>query len=97
MKPKRVTIRGRTWTLRWNTPTLRRQALAGYCLGDPKREIHVDARTDDSLGTLIHETLHASCPYLEEDEVRQIEADITAVLAAIGVSMKLAVSPRNES
>jgi hypothetical protein len=49
--------------------------------------------TIDEISTLIHETLHAACPYMAEEAVVQLEADIVSVLTAAGVRLSKAYPP----
>lgn len=79
-------IRDRLWTIELGAKLP--DDRVGECDWNT-RTIRVDGVLDAAgvVATLIHETLHASCDFLAEDAVGQIEADIVAVLQAAGVRL----------
>ena len=94
VRPHKVTIRGQPWTLRRTRRGLGStnrfpKGLYGYC-DHTNKEIRVIPEEDfktsqEELDTIIHETLHALFPDLDEEVVTQSGSELAAILVAAGV------------
>lgn len=96
MKDAKVRIRGKFWKIRFQVPLkLNNKRVRGYC-DNEAREIYYDGG-DDSIFTLIHETLHACLWDLDEVAVVETEEAIQQVLMKTGVLEKINDTTRDSS
>lgn len=79
MMIKNHIFRKKHWKIR-NQDVLKPGYL-GLCVYH-KDTIHIpiEGDTRDELDVIIHESLHAACPYLNEDEVNETATDIAKLL-----------------
>lgn len=91
---KKITVRGQKWTLRRTRRGLGESKQIptgawGWC-DVSRREIRVAPEEDfpngrDELDVLIHESLHALFPDLDEEVVTQSGRELADILVAAGV------------
>jgi hypothetical protein len=75
MRHKKITIRGKKWTIKLQRPPVKK-LFDGLCDYDEKIiYIHPNA-TAGITATLIHEILHACLPDLNEESILECEAAI---------------------
>jgi hypothetical protein len=90
-KIRRLTLKGRPWTIHWLTPKESQQScLVGSC--DKVFQVIeiLDNKEDplDTVDTLIHELLHAEFPGLSERRVKQAASDIVDTLCRLNLLNK---------
>ena len=74
---------GRLWTVAHETPL---SGTWGHCDHDRRRiSVEPNAAPAMMLDTLIHEGLHACCPYLSEEVVGVTATELKDMLLAEGV------------
>ena len=62
-----------------------RPPLLARCFHDERIiKIPVDGDTRDELDWIVHESLHACCPYLEEDAVDKAATSVARLLWRLG-------------
>jgi hypothetical protein len=84
IKPRRITIHGKRWTIYFRPPTKKDDECVndgdlGLCIyGENKIFVNPN---EDSVGTLLHELLHVLFPQIKEESIAEAEEVLMRGLA----------------